>query len=124
MVMGGETVVPQASIGVAFAAGSEGMGADELLSRADLAVSAAKGQGKGRVILYDRAMRVALMGALDTKARLARAMRRGELELYYQPVVDLANGAVVAVEALLRWNDPTRGVVPPEEFIPSSSRHP
>ncbi len=125
MVVAGESVVPQASVGVAAASGSgDSLTADELLSRADLAVSAAKGAGKARVVLYETAMRVALTGALDLKARLARALRRGELEVHYQPVVDLASGSVTAVEALVRWRDPNRGLVSPEDFIPAVENSP
>ena len=125
MVVAGESVVPQASVGVAAASGSDDpLTADELLSRADLAVSAAKGAGKGRVVQYETAMRVALTGALDLKARLARGLRRGELEVHYQPVVDLTSGSVMAVEALVRWRDPKRGLVSPEDFIPAVENSP
>ena len=125
MIVAGESVVPQASVGVAAASGSvDPLTADELLSRADLAVSAAKGAGKGRVVQYETAMRVALTGALDLKARLARGLRRGELEVHYQPVVDLTSGSVTAVEALVRWRDPKRGLVSPEDFIPAVENSP
>ena len=59
-------------------------------------------------------------GRLTLTARLRRALARGEFELHYQPVFEVADGAAVAVEALLRWNDPERGMVPPGDFIPGA----
>ena len=95
--------------------------AADLLRRADVAMYTAKEDRTGRALYSsDRdhysAERLALAG------RLRRGIADGELELHYQPQVDLATGEVVGVEALLRWNYPGRGLVSPDEFIPVAER--
>jgi diguanylate cyclase (GGDEF)-like protein/PAS domain S-box-containing protein len=93
--------------------------AEQLVRDADLAMYAAKGEGKGGWALYRSEMHVATEERLQLKADLVKALASGDqLELYYQPVVALDGGGIVGLEALLRWNHPTRGQIPPAGFIP------
>ncbi len=104
------------SVGVAFA--EPGMSADELLRNADAAMYQAKGNGKGHHAVFDPALVAAASERLALGIDLTHALARGELALAYQPVVDLATGAVTGAEALLRWRHPARGAVSPAQFIP------
>ncbi len=97
----------EASIGVAFRAQG-----DALLARADVAMYAAKRSGRGRYRVYEPSMDA---NVLD--AELRRAVARDELVVHFQPVADLAGGGYVAVEALVRWNHPVRGLLLPGAFI-------
>jgi diguanylate cyclase (GGDEF)-like protein/PAS domain S-box-containing protein len=106
-----------ASIGIAVS----GVGpADpiELLRDADVAMYAAKSDGKARYSVYEPSMHAAVVERVEVTADLQRALERDELVLHYQPIVDLATQEIVAVEALVRWQHPERGMVPPLEFIP------
>jgi diguanylate cyclase (GGDEF)-like protein len=108
-----------ATIGIAHAdADHPELGADELLSNADLAMYRAKAAGGGRALTYDPQMRVALLARLDLQAQLQGALGRDELVLYYQPIVELDTGLTAGLEALLRWRHPERGMIAPSEFIP------
>jgi EAL domain-containing protein (putative c-di-GMP-specific phosphodiesterase class I) len=78
----------------------------------------AKAGGKGRVAVFDPTMHAALVARHELSAELSRSIGRGELVVFYQPIVELATGQPVAVEALVRWRHPTRGLVSPDEFIP------
>ena len=78
----------------------------------------AKERGRGRYELFDEAMRTSVMARVRTETELRRALERGELEVWYQPVIDLATGRPVSTEALVRWAHPERGLIPPLEFIP------
>jgi diguanylate cyclase (GGDEF)-like protein/PAS domain S-box-containing protein len=92
--------------------------ADDLLRRADVAMYAAKGAGKGRIQWFSPSLHADVLGRLHRRADLERAITEGELVLHYQPIVDLATARMVAVEALVRWDHPDRGLVPPLDFIP------
>ena len=78
----------------------------------------AKERGRGRIELFDEALRSKAERRLATASALHRALERDEFAVHYQPVVDLATGAMVSAEALLRWEHPERGLVSPDEFIP------
>jgi len=106
-----------ASVGVAVADEFD-TSADDIVSHADVAMYSAKTQGRGRVALFDEEMsnRVKSRHALHTDLR--RAIERDELFVHYQPIVELASGEFHAVEALVRWQHPTRGLLGPDEFIP------
>ncbi len=107
----------RASIGIALnASGHED--ADQLVRNADVAMYIAKGNGKGRYEVFEPSMHRALLDRLALKADLQRAVERGEFLLHYQPTVVLQTGRVAGVEALVRWQHPQRGLVPPLEFIP------
>ena len=116
----GETLDIGASVGVAVAP-VHATQADQLLSRADVAMYTAKGTLTGLSVFSpehekDGAGRLALM------SDLRRAVDEGELILYYQPQIDLRTGAMTSVEALVRWMHPKRGLVGPDEFIPLAER--
>ena len=106
-----------ASIGIALHPGGAGR-SEELLRHADVAMYAAKEAGRGRFELfhYDMARELGELLGLEHKLRLG--LQRDEFTLHYQPEVDLENGDIVGVEALVRWNSPRRGLVPPDRFIP------
>jgi EAL domain-containing protein (putative c-di-GMP-specific phosphodiesterase class I) len=78
----------------------------------------AKERGSGRVEVFDEALRTRIMERLDLENGLRRALQRDELRVYYQPEVSAAQGRMVAVEALVRWEHPERGLLSPGEFIP------
>ena len=104
------------STGIALAATRSDTPAS-LLGDADAAVYRAKARGRGRYELFDEAMRTSAMARVRTEAELRHALERGELELFYQPVIDLATGRPVSTEALVRWAHPERGIVSPLDFI-------
>jgi predicted signal transduction protein with EAL and GGDEF domain len=78
----------------------------------------AKERGRGCIELFDEVLRKKVERRMATESALRRALEREELSVYYQPVVDLTTGAMVSAEALLRWEHPERGSIPPDEFIP------
>jgi diguanylate cyclase (GGDEF)-like protein len=92
--------------------------AEELLRDADVAMYEAKEGGKRRFSVFTPAMRDSIVRRHDLKAELEHAIEHRELLVQYQPIVDLASGKTVSVEALVRWNHPGRGRIPPVEFIP------
>jgi diguanylate cyclase (GGDEF)-like protein/PAS domain S-box-containing protein len=112
----GRELSVSASAGLAFR--EDGLRVHELLRNADVAMYAAKARGKGHVeVFHDRMHRRALH-RLELTGELQRALPAGELRLEYQPIVALGAGDVVGLEALVRWEHPARGLMPPGEFIP------
>jgi diguanylate cyclase (GGDEF)-like protein/PAS domain S-box-containing protein len=105
-----------ASLGIAIA--DTAATPESLLRDSDAAMYRAKERGKARIELFDDSLRSKVERRLATASQLHRALDRQEFVINYQPVIDLTTGAMVSVEALLRWNHPTRGLVPPGEFIP------
>jgi diguanylate cyclase (GGDEF)-like protein/PAS domain S-box-containing protein len=105
------------SLGIAIARGADDR-AEELIRDADAAMYRAKDRGKGRYEVFDEEMRADAVVRLETESALRRALERGELRLHYQPEIDLASGAVVGFEALVRWEHPARGLLQPGSFIP------
>ena len=115
-----EDIFISASIGIApFIAAQD---PDELLRDADIAMYMAKAAGKGRYEVFNPAMQDAVVGQLQLEADLKRAVERGEFFVVYQPLMALASHEMVAVEALVRWRHPHRGVVPPTAFIPIAEK--
>jgi diguanylate cyclase (GGDEF)-like protein len=110
----GRDVFVSASIGIAYGARQ---GEDPLRS-ADLAMYRAKDAGTGRYEFFEPEMGAAVRERLELEADLPRAVERNELVLHYQPIVRLATGQVTTIEALVRWQHPTLGLVPPLSFIP------
>jgi diguanylate cyclase len=104
-----------ASIGIAL--WHEGLEADVILSNADLAMYAAKANGKGRYELFAPEMESSLVRRLTLEAELADAVMRDEFVVFFQPILDMKAGLTVGMEALVRWNHPTRGLLLPGEFI-------
>jgi diguanylate cyclase (GGDEF)-like protein len=110
----GRKVRVSSSIGIAT--GSDP--GEDLLRNADLAMYRAKAAGKDRFEVFLPEMHAALVDRLALETDLRHAVEHEELVLHYQPIVDMATGEVSAVEALVRWNHPVRGLVPPCDFIP------
>lgn len=111
----GHTVRPSVSVGYAIA--EVGDDPDELLRRADVALYRAKSSGRRRVATYDPANPDDARRQVDLVPELRRALRDDEFEVHYQPIVELATGRIAAVESLLRWRHPTRGVLTPPHFL-------
>src|SRR5687767_10416169 len=112
----GKDVFVRGSIGIAMCGAGENT-SDELLRNADVAMYMAKAEGKNRFELFNPSMHSAMLERLDIEADLRRAVERGEFVLHYQPTVVLQTGRIAGVEALVRWNHPERGLLPPLEFI-------
>jgi EAL domain-containing protein (putative c-di-GMP-specific phosphodiesterase class I) len=105
-----------ASIGVCF--GQRGQNADLLLRDADTAMYAAKARGRGNVQVFRAEMHHAAQERLQVGSELGVAVAHGQLRVYYQPIVSLATGKITAVEALVRWMHPERGLLLPADFMP------
>jgi diguanylate cyclase (GGDEF)-like protein len=91
---------------------------DAMLRRADMAMYAAKRKGKFGHVIFETGMHTAMVFRLEMKSALERALEQREFILHYQPIVELANGRITGMEALIRWNRPDGGIVGPIEFIP------
>lgn len=113
----GQEVFATASIGIAFFP-ADGETAHELVSHAEVAVRHAKSQGRNTYQFYSGQMRDDIRDRLFLESELRNASLRNEFVLHYQPKVSCANGRITGAEALLRWNHPRRGLVPPDQFIP------
>jgi diguanylate cyclase len=116
-VLKAHNVNSTASIGITTS-GIEYKSADDMLRDADTAMYHAKATGKARYVLFDRKMHEQVTARLEMENELRHAVERNELVLNYQPVVSLADGAVLGFEALVRWNHPSRGMIPPSAFVP------
>jgi predicted signal transduction protein with EAL and GGDEF domain len=92
--------------------------AEDLLRDADTAMYRAKADGKARSTIFDTSMRQQVEERLSLESDLRHALDRGELRLYYQPIVDLTDSRLTGFEALLRWHHPARGLVMPSQFVP------
>jgi diguanylate cyclase (GGDEF)-like protein/PAS domain S-box-containing protein len=114
---GGNELYQSVSIGIALSDSDADSGA-ELLRNADVAMYRAKAQGPGRVVVYRPDEETTNVSRLQTSSELHRALERSELELHYQPLVELHATTLVGMEALVRWNHPTRGQLLPGEFVP------
>ncbi len=119
LVLAGNEFRMTASIGVAFDVDSTRT-EDDLLRSADLAMYQAKQDGKNRYEVFEDYMEVSAFEELELKSALARAIENDEFVLHYQPIVDMATSQVRGVEALVRWEDPSRGMVSPASFIPAA----
>jgi diguanylate cyclase (GGDEF)-like protein len=115
--IGGHQVVIGASIGIAVTP-IDGRDPDALLRNADLALYRAKSDGRGTYHFFEPEMDANVQARRKMELDLRNALTRGELELFYQPVINLARNEVTCFEALLRWRSPQRGMVSPAQFIP------
>jgi diguanylate cyclase (GGDEF)-like protein len=113
----GRQVVVHASIGIAESLPGVTT-AEELLRNADIAMYEAKKLGKGQYQVFTPGMDALAWRRLELEAELRAALEQDQFELYYQPILDLDSGAVSGLEALVRWDHPTRGLLPPADFIP------
>jgi diguanylate cyclase (GGDEF)-like protein/PAS domain S-box-containing protein len=118
-IVDGHEIVVGTSIGLALTP-TDGSDADQLLNNANLALQMAKAEGRGthRYFQADMDARVKQRHAVQMELRRAIAME--EFELFYQPILSVASEEIVGFEALLRWNHPERGLVPPNDFIPTA----
>ncbi|MGL6070983.1 EAL domain-containing protein [Craterilacuibacter sp.] len=117
MQVEGNTLFVTASIGIALYP-NDGLAASELLLNADAAMHRAKGRGKNTFQFYTTDMNTRAMKRLEMEFALHRALERQELDVYYQPKVDLESGRCCGAEALVRWFHPEMGTVSPADFIP------
>jgi diguanylate cyclase (GGDEF)-like protein/PAS domain S-box-containing protein len=109
-------IILRLSMGIAAQSGHEDT-AETLMRNADIALNAAKANGKGRYERYQPQQHAALSDRMDLESDLARAIERRQLVLHYQPSVRLKDGVMLGFEALVRWNHPRRGLVSPADFI-------
>jgi diguanylate cyclase (GGDEF)-like protein len=116
-VLRGAEHFASASIGVAVRGSGED-GPEGFVRDADAAMYQAKQRGRARYEVFDATMRSSALDRLRIEAELRQAIERGELRLHYQPVVSLTTGEIAAVEALVRWQHPERGLLGPGEFVP------
>ncbi|MBY6260353.1 EAL domain-containing protein [Azospirillum sp. 412522] len=115
--VGGQELTVTLSSGVALAP-ADGNDFATLLKNADTALHHAKAAGRDTHRFYAEAMNAEAVAHLSTRSGLRRALERGEFLIHYQPQISLETGAVTGAEALLRWNHPEKGMVPPGAFIP------
>jgi diguanylate cyclase (GGDEF)-like protein len=113
----GHQVVVSTSVGIAIAP-NDGTSTEQLLRNADMALYRAKSDGRATFRYFEPEMDEQLQTRRLLEIDLRNAVTQGEFQLYYQPQVDAVTEAITGCEALLRWNSPTRGMVPPGEFIP------
>jgi diguanylate cyclase (GGDEF)-like protein len=113
----GNQAVIGTSIGIAVGPG-DGLRPDKLLRNADLALYRAKGDGRCTFRFFEPAMDQQMQTRRIMEQDLRKALAAGEFELYYQPVLNLANSEISGFEALIRWNHPTQGLITPTTFIP------
>jgi diguanylate cyclase (GGDEF)-like protein len=121
-------VVPGSSVALSASAGvrlvpPDDADPDTLLRQADRAMYAAKQEGRGRSHLFDAAHDREVLRRREQVARIVAGLRAGEMEVHYQPVVELASGRLRYAEALVRWHHPERGLLPPGEWLPSILDH-
>jgi diguanylate cyclase (GGDEF)-like protein/PAS domain S-box-containing protein len=113
----GQEVVVTASIGIATGATGYTK-AEDVLRDADIAMYRAKSAGRAGHATFDSSMFAGAISRLETESSLRKAIEHGQLELYYQPIVNLADGTLKGMEALLRWQHPSRGLIAPAQFLP------
>jgi diguanylate cyclase (GGDEF)-like protein/PAS domain S-box-containing protein len=116
VAVGEHTHSVRASIGMAVATPGESTG-EETLRNADVAMYWAKDRGKGTVAVYEAGLHAEALARLALRGELQRAIREEQLVLHYQPTVDLDTQRITGFEALVRWQHPLRGLLPPAEFI-------
>jgi len=117
MLIDGHEIVITPSIGIAIAP-QDATTVEDLLKRADTAMYHAKATGKNNYSFYSSAMKVTSVGRLKLESDLRHAVDRNQMVLHYQPQVNIETGEISGAEALIRWNHPEHGLVPPASFIP------
>ncbi|MFL1559350.1 phosphodiesterase DibA [Pseudomonas sp. O11] len=120
-VFDGNQLFISASIGISLFP-SDALSAEQLLRNADSALFKAKSAGREGYALYTEELTAHAQNRVEIASELRRALDQQELRVYYQPVYDLRGSRLVGVEALVRWQHPARGLVPPGEFIPIAER--
>lgn len=117
----GHRLFISASVGISLFP-NDALSAEQLLRNADSALFKAKGNGRACYALYTEELTAHAQHRVETASELRRALATDELRVFYQPVHDLFSTQIVGVEALVRWQHPERGLVPPGEFIPIAER--
>lgn len=117
VMLAGQEVFVSTSIGIAVYP-DDAADTESLLRNADAAMYFAKGRGRNGYQFYSEEMNTTRSSQIELEGRLRTALDREEFELHYQPILDAESGEVVAAEALVRWNDAERGLIPPDEFVP------
>ena len=115
--VGGHQLVIGVSVGISLAP-DDGSNPDELLKKADLALYRAKADGRGTYRFFEAGMDARAQARRLLELDMRAALPRGEFQMHYQPIRDVASDRIVACEALLRWSHPMRGLIPPGNFIP------
>lgn len=113
----GHLITTDASIGIALSP-ADGLDLDELLRNADLALYGAKGDGRRTYRFFEAGMDQRARARRNLELDLRQAIVDGDLEVHFQPIVDIESGQINTCEALLRWQHPERGMIPSTEFIP------
>ncbi|HEY6094538.1 MAG TPA: PAS domain S-box protein, partial [Gallionellaceae bacterium] len=113
-----------ASIGVTFYPQTEDVDADQLMRQADQAMYQAKLAGKNRYHVFDAEHDRSVRGHHESLEHIRRALTAGEFVLHYQPKVNMRTGKIIGAEALVRWNHPEQGLLPPAVFLPAIENHP
>jgi diguanylate cyclase (GGDEF)-like protein len=117
VVLQGKEMLVRASVGIALNTGGEET-VDDLLRNADLAMYTVKSDGKGRFEMFRPELHAAVLARLELEAELRTAISSDQLEMKFQPIVELEGGDIIGVEALVRWEHPTKGELQPSAFIP------
>ncbi len=115
--LAGSDIFTSASIGITLCTSAD-LRPEELLRDADSALYRAKAQGKARYVVFDETMHADVIARLHLEMELRRGIERGEFVVHYQPIVSMRNGMISSFEALVRWQHPERGLLPPSDFIP------
>jgi diguanylate cyclase (GGDEF)-like protein/PAS domain S-box-containing protein len=124
VMLGNQPLQVSASLGVTFYPQEGEVDADQLMRQADQAMYQAKLAGKNRYHLFDAAHDHHIKGQHESLDRIRRALQAGEFVLHYQPKVNMRRGEVIGAEALLRWQHPDKGLLPPAAFLPLVDAHP
>ena len=109
--------VVSGSIGIAWVSGTDPASAGDLLRDADIAMYEAKQEGGGRFAVFDSSLRAEAVARLEMEQELRRGIREGQIEVHYQPIVDVGTGRADRFEALIRWDHPERGMVQTADFL-------
>jgi diguanylate cyclase (GGDEF)-like protein/PAS domain S-box-containing protein len=123
MLIGDVVLQVSASIGVAYYAHGQDLSADQFMRQAGHAMYQAKLLGKNRYHIFDPVQDRVVRGHQETLERIHKAIEKNEFSMYYQPKVDMSLGKVVGVEALIRWQHPEQGLLPPAAFLPAIENH-
>ncbi len=115
--LAGHPILIDSSIGIALAP-DHGVEPDELLKNADLALYRAKADGRGSYRFFEPSMDARLKARRALESELRQALIEGQFVLHYQPILNVENNAITCCEALVRWQHPERGLIPPADFIP------
>lgn len=116
-IVGASKVNISASMGIAFYP-RDGENLENLLKNSDIALYEAKNKGRARFHFFTQELNKKIVNEIETNNKMHDALKKGEFELYYQPKVDIVTSKIIGAEALIRWNSPQNGLVPPLEFIP------